>query len=81
MFMTTKTITIMEDAYNVLAKEKLPDESFSDTIRRVVGKKTDILDFFGVWDEETAVAVEKAIAERRSNNVDRSKRRDDLFSA
>lgn len=31
--MATKTITIVEEAYNALSREKLPKESFSDTIK------------------------------------------------
>ncbi len=81
MFMATKTITIMEDAYEALAREKLPAESFSDTIRRITKKEEGIEEFFGCWSEETAEEVKKAIEERRAMNRDRAKRRDDLFSA
>ena len=46
--MATKTITIMEEAYEALARRKLPQESFSDVIRRIT-KKRDIMEFAGAW--------------------------------
>lgn len=79
--MATKTLTIMEDAYEALAREKLPDESFSDTIRRITKKSKGIEEFFGCWSEEAGNEVEKAIEERRARNKDRAKRRDELFTA
>ena len=63
--MATKTITIAEDAYEMLKRAKLPEESFSDTIRRTYTKKTEPEDFFGAWEEEFAEEVEKAMHERR----------------
>lgn len=81
MFMATKTITIMDDAYELLARAKLPEESFSDTIRRVIGEDDDIERFFGCWSDEFAESVKKNIEERRAYNRNRAKRRDDLFIA
>jgi len=37
--MAVKTITIKEDAYNVLSSMKKPDESFSDVILRIGSEK------------------------------------------
>ena len=37
--MATKTLTIMEDAYEMLSKLKKKDESFSDVIRGLVTKR------------------------------------------
>ena len=50
--MTTKTLTIMEDAYNLLAAAKKEEESFSDVIRRIT-KKRDLKTFLGVIDDKT----------------------------
>ena len=81
MFMATKTITIMEDAYELLARAKHPDESFSDAIRRVVGKEEDIMDCFGVWSDETAEFVKSSIKESRARNKERRGRMEKSFSA
>ena len=47
--MATKTITITEDAYYVLSRNKLPSESFSQVIKRSFEKKRSIMDLCGVW--------------------------------
>lgn len=39
----------MEDAYEILARNKGKEESFSDVIRRISGKK-DIMKFAGAWE-------------------------------
>jgi len=78
--MTTKTITIMEDAYKILAKAKKEGESFSDTIRRVVGKKKDISEFFGIWSNEYADSIKTNIEDMRKRSRKRTERRDDLFN-
>ena len=48
--MATKTLTITEDAYDLLAQKKLRGESFSQTIRRVLEprRKRPLEDFFGI---------------------------------
>ena len=47
--MGTKTISIMDDVYDLLARQKKPDESFSEEIRRLVPKKGNIMDCAGLW--------------------------------
>jgi len=76
MFVATKTITIMEDAYERLAKEKRKDESFSDVIRRITNKKNDLDRFFGILSNEDANFINKTIEE----GIIRSKKGDDLFT-
>jgi len=50
MFMVTKTITIMEDAYRLLKARKKVNESFSDVIRRELKtSKRPLIDFAGKW--------------------------------
>ena len=44
-----KTISIMEDAYNILLKKKRSGESFSQVIRRFASVKRDIMQFAGAW--------------------------------
>jgi predicted CopG family antitoxin len=46
--MTSKTISVSEDAYDLLDKMKLKDESFSEVIRRLA-KRRSIADCAGLW--------------------------------
>ncbi len=52
--MVTKTLTITEDAYNLLGGAKLKDESFSEEIIRLFSRKRrrPLSDFFGILSEE-----------------------------
>ena len=70
MFMATKTITIMEDAYKLLLDSKIEDESFSDEIRRILSqkRKKSLKDFFGILSEEEGEAMMKGL--ERSRNMD-----------
>jgi predicted CopG family antitoxin len=72
MFMATKTITIMEDAYEKLKRAKLPDESFTDVINRKFSNDGSFMEYFGSWDDKFANSVRKVIEEGRK----RSKKRD-----
>ena len=47
--MGTKTITIMDDVYELLARNKRKDESFSEELRRIVPKKGNIMECAGLW--------------------------------
>ena len=51
----------MEDAYNLLLKNKLENESFSDEVRRILSKKgsKNLSDFFGIISEEEGEAMLK----------------------
>jgi predicted CopG family antitoxin len=46
--MTSKTMSVSEDAYDLLDKMKLKDESFSEVIRRLA-KRRSIADCAGLW--------------------------------
>lgn len=48
--MGSKTITISEDAYESLLREKLESESFSDVILRLTKRFGNIFNSFGKWD-------------------------------
>ena len=39
----------MDDVYNLLVKNKKPDESFSEELRRIVPKKGNIMECAGLW--------------------------------
>lgn len=71
MFMSTKTITIMDDAYDLLKKSKMPNESFSDVIRRELSGKKKITDFYGAWSNFDTDALKKNIAENRREDKKR----------
>jgi predicted CopG family antitoxin len=50
-----KTITITEEAYRLLAREKSGEESFSEVIKRLTSERGSLRDSAGAWnmsDEE-----------------------------
>ena len=47
--MGTKTISIMDDVYEALVRNKKPNESFSEELRRLVSKNGDIMECAGLW--------------------------------
>jgi len=51
--MATKTITIMEDAYELLKRRKGPDESFTEVIRKMDAGKGRLSDYAGAWKDMT----------------------------
>ena len=66
--MTTKTITIMDDAYKLLIRNKMKKESFSDVIRRGFSKKGKISECAGLWadmTDEQFEGMEKTIKKSR----------------
>ena len=65
--MATKTISITEDAYDILKTKKESTESFSEVIVRLAGKQK-LSSFYGVLSKESAEALEKAIAESRKKH-------------
>jgi predicted CopG family antitoxin len=48
--MSTKTISITEDVYNMLVLEKGENESFSDVVSRLVKRRSKLSDSFGRWE-------------------------------
>ena len=63
--MATKTITIMEDAYELLKQEKTGNESFSEVIRKVIPKKKSIWDFVGILSDEEGEQLQETVKEIR----------------
>ena len=49
IIMATKTISITEEAYHALLKEKKNNESFTETILRITRKAGKLEDCFGTW--------------------------------
>lgn len=56
--MTSKTISVSEDVYDLLRKMKLKGESFSATIRRLM-KGRRISDCAGLWSDLPNSAIEE----------------------
>ncbi len=70
--MSTKTISLDEEAYERLRARKREGESFSDVVKRLASERP-LSDLAGVLSESEADALADAIEERR----DRSHRRAD----
>lgn len=64
MCMTTKTISITEEAYTILYEKKKDAESFSEVIVRLSGKKP-LASFFGALSPQSGDALVKEIKEMR----------------
>jgi predicted CopG family antitoxin len=63
--MATKTISVTDEAYKALLREKKGGESFTETILRITARSGKLADCFGAWkmtDEEEAL-VRNELAE------------------
>ena len=74
--MTTKTLTIMEDAYDLLAERKAEGESFSEEIRRLLTKKgsKSIWGYYGILSEEEGNRIVKVLKMKKKENISLKKR-------
>lgn len=77
MFMTTKTLTIMEDVHRLLLENKLENESFSEEIRRLLSKKKarKLSEFFGLISDEGGEAMLNDLKNIRTANIELIKKR------
>ena len=70
--MTSKNISLSDDAYELLRKMKMGDESFSDTIRRLA-KRRRLSDCAGLWaniPDDEMEAIKGSIMELRRRAKD-----------
>jgi len=69
--MATKTLTIMEDVYNLLLKNKVEGESFSEEIRKILSekKKKSLIDFYGIISKDEGKAMLKDLKEIKEFNL------------
>jgi len=72
--MATKTISITEDAYRRLASLRKHNESFSEIIVSVTGKRK-LSELYGLLAGKKGEEFEKAILESRKKHKEMSKRR------
>ncbi len=70
MNMATKTISITEEAYGRLLSEKEKDESFTNIILKLTGKK-DLLRYIRSLkpDKDLANSIEEAMTETRKHKL------------
>lgn len=68
--MGTKTISIMDDVYDLLIKNKFAEESFSEEIRRLLGKKKTqpLSHYFGILAEKEAEYMHKDLQKIKEYN-------------
>jgi predicted CopG family antitoxin len=52
--MATKTVALDTEAYELLKRQKRPDESFSEAVKRLARPRRPIVDFAGMWADLTA---------------------------
>lgn len=71
--MPTRTISITEEAYERLRMQKEKNESFTDVINRITGKRS-LLEFAGILSEEGGERLEAYIKGRRRASREHSNR-------
>ena len=71
--MATKTISITEEAYERLRLKKEKNESFTDVINRITGKRS-LLELAGILSNEEADNMKKHIKEMRTRSRERTDR-------
>lgn len=70
-FMGTKTISIMNDVYEMLLRNKAKEESFSDEIRRVLTHKKsgDLKKYFGLISDQEGESMLQDLKKIKLLNV------------
>lgn len=66
--MATKNIAITEDAYDLLVRHKLSEQSFSEVIRERFKKGKKLTDYAGIWSDmpqKEWEAIERGVKEAR----------------
>ncbi len=77
--MTTKTITVTEDAYELIKGLKRGEESFSNLFLRLGERKCTVNTFFGLLSGDATEAREKTRKWRGEFSKDAEKRHQLLF--
>lgn len=58
--MSTRNVRLDEDVYERIKSEKYPDETFSETVDRLIGGSS-LLDLAGILSDDTANEFRRAI--------------------
>lgn len=79
--MATKTLTITEDAYRLLADRKQENESFSQEIKRILTRKPkkNLMDYFGIISKEEGNKMLEELKKSREIDLQRSRDRSKMF--
>ena len=81
--MGAKTVALDTEAYDFLRRQKRPDESFSDAVKRLARPRRPLTSFAGMWADLTAKerkALEEAYTEIRDADRRRSERIRQIWS-
>ncbi|MFO7992042.1 MAG: antitoxin VapB family protein [Thermoplasmata archaeon] len=49
--MTSKNVSLKEEVYELISREKIPGESFSDTLERLVNRRGKLMDAVMSWEK------------------------------
>ena len=81
--MGTKTISIMDDVYELLITNKVGNESFSEEIRRVFSKRKSkkLIDYFGILSKKEGNDMMKALEKSRAFDIELMKKRMKQFKS
>ena len=71
--MASRTISLSEDAYEVLLASKRPGESFSDVVRRLARRRS-LTDLAGAVDRKAAESIATAIEADRRERIARRRK-------
>lgn len=75
--MATKTVALDREAYEALRRRKREGETFSDVVKRTVGRRRSILEFAGIWKdmpEKDLAKVRAFMEEGRQRDRERMER-------
>ena len=76
--MATKTISVTDEAYEMLKSWKSGSESFSDVIRKI-GKRHKLSSFAGILSEKEGAELEKSVKDNRAFSRKRMERYDSRY--
>jgi predicted CopG family antitoxin len=75
--MSAKTVALDVEAYEMLRRQRRTGETFSETVKRLSGKRRSILAFAGVWKDVPSKDLERIrsfLSEGRRRDRERTER-------